>query len=371
MKLFRNSQKGFTMVELMAAVGLTGVVGMVLFGVIKYADKETKIVTEDIQTTILKFGATKVLQRDLSNAHQSFNYLEVNDDNNKPFLVLGSSEYCLANCSRQLTLTIPDGQVRSDKVLYLLVIKGLGGEMLRFSIDPNNTFDSSTKKYKYLNGRDSDPDYSISKNVRPYSPWTAGRILLLTSEMIFYDCLTGINGVTSSTCPLSLKNSSDENYAVQRPYKMLGVVNSDEKELEFFEVAMRPDLLRKEYKVCRADKNMGCSAGSVIDMTGGGSMKNAQTFFENMPILPGQDNSAYLQPIEFVRYHLERPTPHSKDSEILLMRSTASFNGSKLSFDRAHAVMNGVKSLVFTRKNISNSVIEFKIVEANIRARLK
>lgn len=366
-----SSQKGFTLVELMTAVGLSGIVAISLFGVLRFAEKETKYVTEDIQTTILKFGATKVLQRDLSNANQSFNYLEINDDKNKPFMVLGHNEYCAQDCSRQLTLEIPTGEIRSNKVLYLLVVKGLPGEMLKFSIDPENTFDQGTKQYKYLNGRDSDPDYSISHTQRSYSPWIAGRMILLATETDYYDCYSGVLGPTASDCPLVAKLADDGNYATKRPFKMLGIVSSDEKDLEFHEVALRPDLLRKDYKTCRAEQNMKCFTSSMNDMSGNSGLITTKNFFENIPIFPGQDNSAYIQPVEFVRYHLERPTPNSNDKDILLMRSTASFNGSKLSFDRAHSVMTGVKSLVFTRKNVSNSVIEFKIIEANLRNQLK
>lgn len=366
-----SSQKGISLLELMVGVGLTGVVAIILFSLLQFAEKETKLISEDIQTMILKFGATKVMQRDFSNAYPSFNYLEVNDDNSKPFLVLSQNEYCQSNCSRQLTLNIPTGAIHSDKVLYLIVVKGYPGERLKFSIDPYGLFNPTTKLYKYINAFVGDNDYTISKSKRPESPWAAGRMILLNSEINFYDCLSGINGPLTVSCALNLKNSTDGNYAIKRPFKMLGIVNTAEEELEFFEVAARPDLLRKEYKTCRADKNINCTSGSINDLSGENAMKTAKVFFENLPILPGHDNGAYLQPVELIRYHLERPSPNAPDTQIQLMRSTASFNGTKLSFDRAHLIMSGVKNVIFTRKNISNSVIEFKIIEANGRVRIK
>jgi hypothetical protein len=91
--------------------------------------------------------------------------------------------------------------------------------------------------------------------------------------------------------------------------------------------------------------------------------------FENLPYLPGTDNLSSLTPVELVRYHLERPSPNSPDTKIVLMRSTATIVGSELSFESAHILMTGVQSIVFTRKNISAATVEYKLTKSLMNQR--
>lgn len=355
-KIFNN--KGITLMELMIGLGLTGAVGLIVFGVMKYSDKELKIATDDIQTLILKFGANKVLQRDLTNARPTFNYMNTSDDNGKPFFVYAQNQYCKSNCSRKLTLSIKTGHSLSEPIFFL-VVRGAPSEKLKFNFDPLKTFDETSKEYKYINIHKDDPNLTMSKDKRPESPWAAERLLLLTSEVSFYDCLNPVHGGTTSSCTIECSNGSGNcNYTSKRPYQMLGVVKNDESELEYFDVSNRPDLFKTNFKLCRVDKANTCASVSDVDL------KKTKDFFEKLSYMPGYDNSVYLEPIEFVRYHLEKPTANSKDKEIVLMRSIATLSGSKLSFTKAHVLLTGIKSIEFSRKNISNPVLEFKIIKS-------
>jgi hypothetical protein len=90
-----------------------------------------------------------------------------------------------------------------------------------------------------------------------------------------------------------------------------------------------------------------------------------------MPYIPGSDNLASITPVELVRYHLERPNPGSPDNHIFLARSAATIDGGELSFERAHVLMTGIQSIVFTRKNVSNPTIEYKFIKVRYQKAIK
>jgi prepilin-type N-terminal cleavage/methylation domain-containing protein len=369
LKKFLNNQ-GFSLAEMTIATGLMGVLALIIYSVNQYTNKEIKIVTEDIQNLILKFGANKVLQRDLVNSTPSYNYLEFLDDNGKPFFVHATNEYCQTDCERKLSLTILTGQTLSSPIFFLVNKRKPSEQevMLNYPIKIENTLNSSHQ----FDGLNANPDLPINKSVTPLSPWEKGRLLLLTSNVSYYDCLNTIHGNAgggANNCLLTCANTPSGagtcNYAAKRPLKILGIVQDDEKNMEFHFVNNQLNLLKKDYRLCPVNQDMQCAANMNIDLN------ETKKFIENLPFIPGFDNQAFLQPVELVRYHLERPTPNSKDDKIVLMRSVATLSGTKLSFERAHVLMSGVKSIVFTRKNISSATLEFKIDKVRLQTVIK
>ena len=155
-------------------------------------------------------------------------------------------------------------------------------------------------------------------------------------------------------------------YAVARQMKLLGTVNSDEFDMTFKNVASQSQLLKKQYKICRPNQNMTCSIKTNIP-----NLNTSKKLIEKMPFIPGTDNLATITPVELVRYHLERPAANSPDSKILLMRSTATIVGGQLSFERAHILMSGIQSIVFTRNNVSNPTIEYKLIKVRYQKAIK
>src|SRR5690606_39019060 len=108
-------------------------------------------------------------------------------DNDYPFFVYSKYELCKnGHCQRQMTLEIPKGETRS-KSLYLIVKRSRGKESLKFNVDPNMVF--SGHNYAGINKDKTNPDLSISKSAdRVDSPWSAGRFLMLTSDVEVFDC---------------------------------------------------------------------------------------------------------------------------------------------------------------------------------------
>ncbi len=353
------------------ATGLMGVLALIIYSVSQYTNKEIKIVTEDIQNLILKFGANKVLQRDLVNSTPSYNYLEFNDDNGKPFFVHATNEFCQTDCERKLTLSIPVGDVKSSPIFFLVNKRKLSEQevMLNYPIKIESTL-SAAKTYDSLNAQ-INTDSSISQSNHSISPWEKNRLLLLTSNVSFFDCLNLIHGNSGAGggCPLTCANTPGGpgscNFAAKRPLKILGNVEADEKDMKFHLVQGYNNLLKKDYRICPVNQDMECSSIMPIDLD------SPKKFVEHLPFIPGFDNQAYLQPVELVGYRLTRPSPNSKDDKIQLERSVAILDGTNLKFERAHILMSGVKSIVFTRKNISSATLEFKIDKVRLQTVIK
>lgn len=358
------TQTGFTMVEMMITLGLTAFMGAMVYSVVQWADKETQAETESLLGLTQRFGSTKVLARDIANSTPSLNYINIKDDAGRPFFVFPSREYCLnANCERVFTLKINSGQVVSEP-LFFIVVSGLTSEILNLGVDSRMTFDTSANFLGVNWEKSSNPSLGISKSVEPSSPWIKGRLFMLESVNHFYDCESSTQLFTppvSSNCDVKSPPSGVVNFSAARPLKMIGTVNGDEKDMTFTPVKNRSDLLKTKYQLCRPGVTSSCVVTS--NFSGGLDIKSSKKLFENMPFIPGSDNQASLVPVELIRYHLERPTPNSPDSKIVLMRSSATIVGGELSFERAHVLMTGIQSVVFTRPNISNSTIDYRFIK--------
>jgi hypothetical protein len=239
--------------------------------------------------------------------------------------------------------------------------------MIRFGIDPSMTFDSSTNAYLGVNyEKVVDPATGISKDIIPESPWEKDRIVLLQSANSFYDCNSTVNSFAPA--PTGTCSVTGADFATTRQVKMLGVVNTDEIDMTYAPVALRPNLLKNNYNICRPDQNLNCVINPNIANL---SINTSQALIENMPYIPGSDNLASITPVELIRYHLERPAPNSPDNKIVLKRSVATIVGGELSFERAHVLMSGIQSIVFTRRNVSNPTIEYKLIKVRYQSAIK
>lgn len=359
-------QGGITLVEMTVAMALMAVLGGIVYSVVQYAERQTRIQTEDIQNLIMKYGGSKLLQTDIARATPSFNFINFADDSNKPFFTLAQNDYCQhANCERTFKMEIPSGNNKS-KPLFFLTMNGIGKEILRFTIEPDSTFTSGT--YTGLNPKYSTP-LSISKSNMEPSPWYKKRLIMLSTTNMFYDCNSQTNTMNPGTgsCKITCLSDTDCNYATTRFIKALGVVTNNELDMDITTpVSPHTTLFNNTYQLCRPDAFLNCV--TTINFT----TNSTKNLIENMPYLPGSDNLTFISPVQLVRYHLEKPTPNSPDHTIILMRSVAEINGSNmLSFDRGHILMSGVQSIVFTRKNISNPTIEYKLNKARTQNSIK
>ncbi len=359
----RNNQNGFTIVEMLITAGLTGALALASYGLYNYNRRETNRLGEDVQATISKYGGGKVLNLDLMSAEPSFNYLNIKDDNGRPFFVLAPNELCSDRCDRTVTLKVNPASGKS-KSIFFMVRKGYRDEMLKFEIIPERAFDSAAT-YRGINKDFADSSLSISKsNLGPASPWEANRVLLLTSAMSFYDCRNSVLG--GSACNITCTPPGSCDFVGKRPLRFLGKVTSNESDLQEISVRGQGDLFNRDYKICRPDASMLCS--STIDI---GNIRSAETFMKNLPYLPGMDNRAYLSPVEIIEYYLKKPTFASPDHQTQLIRTRFKLSGSELVADVTTPIVTGVQEIIFKRRNISNPLIEYRIKKVNMRKSIK
>jgi prepilin-type N-terminal cleavage/methylation domain-containing protein len=365
MKRFLES--GLTMVELTIAMALMSILGYAAY---QYSDRmriENTAITEDLQNMISHFGASKIITKDIHAAEGTFNFINLPDDEGLPFFILAKNELCKNDrCKRTFSLEIPAGKTQS-KYFYLLVKKPLGPESMKFTIEPTFVY-GNDNRYSAINWKVAEEDESISKTYRPESPWQKSRLLLVESEMEYYDCFTKTESVSpDGSCPLSCTPTGSCNYAVKRPLKFLGVVRDDERDLIYMPIKEAPTLLMNRYKICRPDATGSCKG--IIDLSGG--VESSKTYYEKLPYIPGGDNRTSLTPVEIVRYHLERPTPESPDHMIQLKRTPATIVANTLVFENSLILMSGLKVIEFSRVSVSNPTIEYKMNKVRARKSVK
>jgi prepilin-type N-terminal cleavage/methylation domain-containing protein len=365
----RENQHGFSLVEMMVTALLMGGLGIAAFNIFDYNRRETARLTEDIQATISKYGGGKVLNLDLMAAEPTFNFLNVRDDAGRPFFVLAPNELCVANCDRTVTLRAPAGGSGTSKSMFFVVRRGYKDEMQKFSVNPEKTFSGGPAfAYAGINRDHADKSassLSISKsNIGPTSPWEQNRVLLLTSEMSFYDCRNSVLG--GDACNITCTPPGKCDFVGKRPLRFLGRVNDNESDLGEVTVRGQPNLLLRDYKICRPDSSMRCS--SHIDI---GLIRSAETFMKKLPYLPGMDNRAYLSPVDVIEYQLKRPTFSSPDHQTQLIRTRYKLVGNELVPDVSTAIVTGVAEIIFKRRNVSNPLIEYRIRKVSMRKSVK
>jgi len=353
-KVLNNS--GFSMIELVVSIGVMAIAILAVVQLTGFADKRSKDATEDIQLKILQLGAEKFINTDIANSFGGFNYLNVNDDDDKWFYGFNREFVCQEEaCSRTLTLKLNDSETVSSKMLYLIVVKGKPGEKLVFEVPPSNVFNDDGN-YRNMNNT-AVINHSFSKTNLEYSPWESGRLLLLRSNISMYDCLNGIISTTTS-CNFSCSGGPSCNQSTKRKFKMLGVVSSNEQNLQHYSVSGQPNLFNSKLKACRKDSSGGCSA--YVDFGASGNF-GSDIYYNRLPYLAGFNNNTSFQPVELVRYSLRRNGASSSNKFTTLVRESATFQGGRLKFTKSFKVLVGLESIVFKRKSISSPTISYKI----------
>ena len=350
------NQKGFSLVEVTIALG---VLGGILYGLMQFAtfsEKETRQATEDIQLKINELGAERFMLTDVLNSFPGFNFLNVKDDNNKWFYAFDPEFVCEeVGCERSVKLEIPPGQTESEK-FYMLILKGASNEMLELNFDPESSL-SNTGIYTQMNDA-SNVSTNISKTGVPSSPWEAGRLMLLSSNIRLFDCFSGLIS-DRRTCSVSCVDQGTCNKSIKRKIKILGVVDSAEEEISSLVGASSDSLLKKRFRGARQDKSGNFVAFFSIFADNSPSVKK---FFENLPYVPGLNNNVYAQPVELVRYFI-KSFGDKKNNR--LIRQKATFVGNLPSFSNGFNVFIGAQSVEFKRSSSSSASIKFKINRVN------
>ncbi len=356
-------EQGLSLVELLLSVSMLGILGFATLNLYQFSQKESMVASENIQALISRFGASKVILNDISDAEASFNLINLKDDDNLPFFILPTNELCTKNCTRKLTLRIPPGEKKSQSI-YFILRRGQQNEMLKFTIDPRTAFSGST--YRGINRYFSNSTYSIAKQYRPHSPWDKNRLMLLTSELSFYDC----NNTTrnSNDCNFTCRNNSDAScsYIAKRPMRFIGTVTVNEKDLTEVSVP-NGSFFDKSFHFCVPNKDLVCEKLSLNSV----EIKSPQDLFENLPIIPGMDNRTHISPIQIIAYSIRRDNINSPEHTQQLIRSRLIHSGGKLVLGHPRVLMTGISEAEFRRENISIPIIEYRLKKVRMRKSIK
>ena len=355
-------EQGLSLVELLMSVSMLGILGFATLNLYQFSQKESMVASENIQALISRFGASKVILNDISDAEASFNLINLKDDDNLPFFTLPTNELCTKNCTRKLTLRIPPGEKKSQSI-YFILRRGQQNEMLKFTIDPRAAFSGSN--YRGIN-RYPNSDSSIAKRRRAHSPWDKNRLILLTSELSFYDCKNTTRN--STNCNFTCRNNLDDScsYIAKRPMRFIGTVTDDDKDLTDVSV---PDgsFFDKSFHLCVPNKDSVCEPLTKDPV----EIKSPQDLFENLPIIPGMDNRTHISPIQIIAYSIRRDNINSPEHTQQLIRTRVIHSEGKLVLGQPRVLMTGISEAEFRRENISIPIIEYRLKKVRMRKSIK
>lgn len=351
-----SNQRGYSLVEMMIALALATVLGLSGYSLYEYSKKNTDRISDNIQVAITRLGASSILKRDLSAAELSFNYINILDDKNLPFFTHAKDQYCKHNaCSRNITLKIKKGE-KISRPIYFIIRKSLINEAQKLTVNPRSVFNGSN--YAGINWQHNSDIHSISRKHFPLTSWEPKRLMVVRSENDFFDCNLSSKSNTSTMCRIECPTSGTCDFTIKRPYQFLGVVQ-DEPAIDMREVSVdnSAKLFLKDYNICRPSKTDKCA--SYIPVV----INNTRNLYEKLPYIPGADDRTSIYNVEIVKYYLEE----SDNNNVNLMRALGSYEGGRVTFKHSIKIMTGLSSVIFSRVNISNPVIEYKFVTTNKR----
>jgi len=365
-------EKGITLVEVTISLLLFGVLGMAIFNTLNFSKRVSDNATEDIQLLISQYGASKLIAQDLNGSLPSFNFIHILDDSNRPFFVWATNELCQQDCNREIQLKMGNNLI-SDKILYLIVSKGKPEELEKFIVDPevSLTLSGTSLVYHGVNRYFNQADYSISKQYRPYSPWSKERLLLLSTLASFNDCNNLISGTeeASTSCKTYCSTPGSCNFAATRPIKFLGYVNNQEKDLvtisNVLDSGRSKIPLNLHYRFCQQSTGADCINAPQEAL----KINSAQSLMKNMPYIPGKDNRAFLTPVELVRYYLKKNNANDPSFKVQLVREKGFLKNGRINWGSPVILITGIESLNFKRPNISDPIIEYdiKLIPTRVR----
>lgn len=348
-------QKGFSLVEMMIAVSLAAILGIGGYSLYIYSKKNTDRISEDIHTAITRLGASSILKKDLSAAELSFNFLNITDDNGLPFFTLAKNQYCKHDeCSRELTLSASE-ENKTSKPIYFILRKSYLNETQKLTVHPKSVFNG--KNYAGINWQYDSAMYSLSRKHFPLTSWEEGRMMLVSSENDFYDCNLSSKSNKSSTCLIECNNPGKCDFSIKRPFRFLGVVApTPSQDLTDLTIENSNSLLLRDYNVCRPNKDNGCANHIQANVT------SSKTLYEKLPYIPGADDRTSIYHVNVVKYYLEY-----SDDKVHLYRSLGEVEGGRVKFGKGIKIMTGLKSIVFSRANVSNPSIEYRFITQSKR----
>lgn len=329
-----NKISGFSITELLVAMGLTTIVGLGIFQVLTNSNQMNKVFSEKMDERIESKLGDKLIVRDLRNAGPSLNNIYVKDDNGNNFfdydMDRASSFYKKQKQkSRTLTLT------RKKTTAYFLTIdvlrgKGLFADAVTFfevGPSPKSPYSAATLTYKGINYN----NYltALNKNNEP-----------INNPLLIHEENLGKLLLVDSSSMMATEPS--------RPAVFIGSVAKltnlyDIKKIDSKTIPKIGDDPIWNYKM------------APIPSVQNVNPKDFEEFMYKIPPLGASGASVRLKPVRLFKYELDCP----KKSECVLYREDV-LNGSS---KQKIPVLRGFSKVIFKRDDIATSV--FQVVVEN------
>ncbi|RZF21134.1 prepilin-type N-terminal cleavage/methylation domain-containing protein [Halobacteriovorax vibrionivorans] len=320
---FIKKSNGFSLVELLVASGLAGVVLLSATSFFSRYKRDNKKVTEEILETINLTQFEQVLSKDLSLAKFSLGSLELMDDNDRNFFDFYFDVTCEENCQREFVLKTPSGVGSFSRPIYFLIQDPFFSKEV--ILNPSEAYNSSTE-FQSLNFNNN----LNNKLYQPSLPDEQQDIIWRKGALIY----------AYANLPVR-KDSSEPGKNAPTKYNYLGWVKSKgASKLEKEDI--EPDLFIN------------------WDVRSMNYYNSEDDFLRNIPFVYGLANSVYVARARIIRYRLKA----YKDNDQVLGRLYRGVKRSDGTY-REFVIGDGFKELSFSRKDVSLPFINvrFDVVE--------
>ena len=243
-KQLKNS-KGLTITELMIAIGLSSIVGVAVFEVLKDSTNMQKKISEKLDLQIETALGDQIIVRDLRNSGSSLNNLTVKDDNNLNFYDFEpdrSSTFYRSQNNKERTFTLKKG---GKTYFYVLAFDNLRGKGLfadavtffQVGSPPANPNQPASLTYRglnynnYLTAKDSEnndinnPALITTANLNKlvlvdsssYMPVTPLRPAVFIGKIVKSGAMYDIEKISATAIPKNAQNVAIWNYDIRTP----------------------------------------------------------------------------------------------------------------------------------------------------------
>lgn len=312
-----KNQSGFSLAEMVVAMALLGILGMVVSSFMVFAEKSKNEITNEIEDKVDNILAERMILRDLKSSEPSFNNVIIKDDQGRRFFdyVTDRAEQGIDLTARTLTL---QAGVRNE-FTFLTVNTRLGGTIMytpsmAYSIGnpPMDPYQEAELTFHSLN-----KGGEIAK-VNPLY-WQPGVLLMLDSPALVREMTpTGPNYNRPARSPIFIGAVTSGGESRLRPLNL-------------------PNFLDQTHPLYPSEL-----------------VTNEDKFLRDVPPMGGAAPLVRLKAVTIVKYYLE------KDEMNKYNLKRAVYDGSQFSMGQLFA--QDIHKVIFTRKDPYDAVIYFNIV---------
>lgn len=315
-----TSQRGFTMIEVAIAMGLSAIVlAVVVTSIFNLTKNQNDISTKIAATVDALLGENSIFV-DLRNIEPSFNNVIAQDDQNLSFFehYPDVPESMLTNRSRTITLSLT-----GTKEFYFLQTDLMAGPMLVY-----------------------DPALAYIIGPPPSNPSEAASLTFSSINK---------NGAVSSQRPLFWVEG--KTLLMDTPARVRPIVNNQ------INLLTPPRSSIFVGRVTGQNLIMDTELSSRLMTTHpstGAQVADPDTFLRTVPSMGGGSSYVRVRPVRLVRYYLEPQADSTIKGAAILKKSVYSDG----QFSAPFVIMDQIKTIQFHRESVTQKVMTFSIEKA-------